>query len=259
MTSPVFVSPDVASVRVGDRIVVTGAEAKHAAVQRVAPGDRVDLVDGRGTRATAEVAAASAERLEVEVLAVARDADAEVVLVQALAKAGRDEFAIEAATELGATRIIPWESARAVVRWRGPKAAKGRASWADAVAAAAKQSRRACIPEVDEVVDTAALAGLVAEAVARGARVILLHEEASRPLASAHVPGEPLPPVWFIVGPEGGVAPEEVDALTAAGAEATRLGPHVLRASTAGPAAIAAYAALRGQWDSTAPSRPGLR
>lgn len=255
MSAPVFVSDGAAAARPGDDVVVTGPEAHHAAVQRRGPGERVELVDGRGARASGVVGEAGPERLVVRIDATSFDDDPEVVLVQALAKGGRDEQAIEAATELGATRIVPWSAARCVVEWRGAKADKARASWADRVLAAAKQSRRARVPVVDGLVTTAQLASAVSAAVSRGARVIVLHESAAAPLSLGAVAGEPLEPLWFIVGPEGGIADDELATLTASGAVAARLGPYVLRASSAGPAAIAAAAALRGTW-LTAPAPP---
>ncbi len=248
MSAPVFLSDGAAAARPGDEVSVTGAEAHHASVQRRATGERVDLVDGRGARASGVVVEAGAERLVVRVDATSFDDDPEVVLVQALAKAGRDEQAIEAATELGVTRIVPWDAARCVVEWRGAKADKARASWEDRVLAAAKQSRRARVPAVDGLLTTPQLAATVAAAVARGEAVVVLDESAGEPIAFAPVKGEPLEPLWFIVGPEGGIAADELASLVAAGAVAARLGPYVLRASSAGPAAIAAAAALRGTW-----------
>jgi 16S rRNA (uracil1498-N3)-methyltransferase len=255
VSAPVFLSDGAATARPGDEVVVTGPEAHHAFVQRLGQGDRVDLVDGRGARASGAVIEASTERLLVRVDSTSFDDDPEVVLVQALAKAGRDEQAIEAATELGATRIVPWAAARCVVEWRGAKAHKARASWEDRVLAAAKQSRRARVPVVGGLVTTTQLAAAVAAAVSRGARVVVLHEAAGEPLAFSPVKGEPLAPLWFVVGPEGGIADAELATLVAAGAVAVRLGPYVLRASSAGPAAIAAAAALRGAWTSAAAPR----
>jgi len=248
VSAPVFISDGAAAARPGDDVVVTGPEAHHAAVQRRGLGERVEVVDGRGARAAGVVVESGAERMVVRIEETSFDDDPEVVLVQALAKGGRDEQAIEAATELGATRIVPWAAARCVVEWRGAKADKARASWADRVTAAAKQSRRARVPVVDPVVTTAELAVVVGAAVARGDRVIVLHESASAPIVFVPVGGEPLAPLWFIVGPEGGIADDELATLVAAGAVATRLGPYVLRASSAGPAAIAAASALRGSW-----------
>ncbi|WP_062464269.1 16S rRNA (uracil(1498)-N(3))-methyltransferase [Demequina soli] len=248
MTAPVFVDPAAASAVAGDVLRVEGDEARHAVtVQRRQVGERVDVVDGAGTRAAGVLVATGDRWMEVRVEAVSRDADPEITLVQALAKGGRDEQAVEAAVELGVTRIVPWSSDRAIVQWRGPKAAKGRDKWASLALAAAKQSRRALVPTVDDALTTRQLAARVGEAVASGTRVLILHEAAATPIASLTWEDADAP-VWLLVGPEGGIADAEVEVLTAAGAETVVLGPHVLRASSAGPAALAALGALRGHW-----------
>ncbi|MFV0633298.1 16S rRNA (uracil(1498)-N(3))-methyltransferase [Demequina sp.] len=248
MSAPVFLSPASADARVGDEVTVTGDEAHHAvAVQRRQVGERVDLVDGAGARAQGIIVEAGAGLMRVRVEAVGRDLDAPVTLVQALAKGGRDEQAVEAAVELGATRIVPWQAARSIVQWRGPKADKAVARWRSLVIAAAKQSRRALVPAVDPAVSSRGLAEVVRSAVADGAVVLVLHEAAAVPLTSLTW-AQDLQEVWFVVGPEGGISDDEVADLAQAGAQAVVLGPHVLRASSAGPAAIAALAALRGTW-----------
>jgi 16S rRNA (uracil1498-N3)-methyltransferase len=248
VSAPVFLCPEAADAVAGSLLTLTGSEARHAAtVQRRTVGERVDLVDGRGTRASGVIAAVRVDALDVRVDAVSRDVDAEITLVQALAKGDRDEQAVEAATELGVTRVVPWASDRAIVQWRGPKAEKGRSGWESLALAAAKQSRRALVPAVFPVVSTKELAALVRAAVGAGERVLILHEEARAALASL-VWADQTQPVWVIVGPEGGISDAELELLVAAGGEPVRLGPHVLRASSAGPAALAALAALRGTW-----------
>lgn len=237
--------------------MLDGPEGHHAAtVQRLAVGEAIELVDGRGRRAAGVVTVAAVGRLEIRVDAVSRDADAPVVLVQALAKGGRDESAIEFATEMGVTRVIPWAAQRSVAQWRGEKAVKGRSAWEACVAAAAKQSRRAWTPEVSPLVTSRELATHIAEAVAAGADVALLREDAHEALADRVWAARSSREVWVIVGPEGGISAGEVLAFEDAGAESLRLGPHVLRAGTAGPAAIAAIAALSGAWSSR-PVEPG--
>ncbi|MDN4481433.1 16S rRNA (uracil(1498)-N(3))-methyltransferase [Demequina muriae] len=248
MSAPVFLSDAAADARPGDVIAVTGDEARHAVtVQRRAPGETVDVVDGAGRRARGVIAETSADQMRVRVESVSSDDDPEVVLVQALAKGGRDEQAVEAAIELGATRIVPWAASRCIVQWRGAKADKARGRWQSLVVAATKQSRRALVATVDPQVSSAELARLVRDAVARGERVLVLHESATAGLATLAWDGS-APTVWLVVGPEGGISDGELAALTDAGAEAVVLGPHVLRASTAGPAALAALAVARGTW-----------
>lgn len=262
MTAPVFVSAHAARARAGDVVVVDGDEGRHAVtVQRLRVGERVDVIDGAGRRASGTIAAASDGRMEVHVDAVTHDDDPDIVLVQALAKGGRDEQGVESAIELGATRIVPWQASRSIVQWKGAKADKALAKWRALALAAAKQSRRALVPAVAPVIGSRALADAVRTAVADGDRVLVLHETSPQPLVSLPWEG-PASSVWLIVGPEGGIAEDELAMLTEAGAEPVLLGPHVLRASSAGPAAIAALAVLRGTWRSgpaDAPRDGGLR
>jgi 16S rRNA (uracil1498-N3)-methyltransferase len=248
VSAPVFVHPGIGAAHAGDVVTLEGAEARHAGtVQRRGVGEVIELIDGRGVRAQGEIVEVRTGSLDVRIGAMSSDDDPTVVLVQALAKAGRDEQAVESATELGVTKVIPWAADRSIVQWKGAKVDKGRAGWISLVTAAAKQSRRARIPEVGMLVNTSRLTSLVEGAIKGGARVLLLHEVASVPLSGLEWT-DTRQPVWLIVGPEGGIADAEVAALTDAGALAVVLGPQVLRASSAGPAAIAALAALRGTW-----------
>ena len=156
MTLPVFLGSDLTpaleSLSVGDSATLGGAEGRHAAsVRRIGAGEWVDVVDGFGLRATCEVSGSDKSSLSLIVRELAQE-DApspEVILVQALAKGGRDEAAVEICTEIGVDRVIPWASQRAIVQWKGPKAEKGRAKWEGVARAAAKQSRRAYVPVVE--------------------------------------------------------------------------------------------------------------
>ncbi|GMA34207.1 16S rRNA (uracil(1498)-N(3))-methyltransferase [Demequina litorisediminis] len=258
MSAPVFVDAQASDAAVGSVVTVTGAEARHAVtVQRRAVGEIVDVVDGQGRRVRGEIVATGTDSMTVAVSVVTRDDDPPVTLVQALAKGGRDEQAVEAAVELGVTAVVPWSAQRSIVQWRGPKAEKARQKWADLVWAATKQSRRATLAPVAAVVTSRELAVQVASATASGVRVLILHEESATPLTTLTW-ADPAQPVWIVVGPEGGIGDEEVALLTDAGAESVVLGQHVLRASSAGPAAIAALAATRGTWADAA-LRGGLR
>jgi 16S rRNA (uracil1498-N3)-methyltransferase len=167
-----------------------------------------------------------------------------VVLAQALLKGDRGELAVELATEAGVDVVLPWRAARCVARWEpGPRGDRALQRWRTTARGAAKQSRRAWLPEVGEPVDTVALAARVASAD----RALVLHESALAGLASAELPagGELL----IVVGPEGGIDDAELDALAAAGATAVRLGPTVLRASTAAAVTLGAIGVLTGRWE----------
>ncbi|MEV8219309.1 16S rRNA (uracil(1498)-N(3))-methyltransferase [Microbacterium sp. NPDC077391] len=238
-----FVVPDCTDAAIGELVRFTGAEAKHASlVRRVRVGETVTIGDGRGVwlEGAAEDVTASQVSVRITERRVHDGPETRIVLAQALAKGDRDELAVQAACELGVDEVIPWQAARSVSRWEGPKAAKGRERWAAIVREAAKQSHRAWVPDVSAVQSTAQLAERAAHA-----RLLVLDPWTETPLTGIRPDGRDL---VLVVGPEGGIAPDELERLEAAGAERVRLGDTVLRTSTAGPAAIAVLSANLGRW-----------
>ncbi|GAA2063383.1 16S rRNA (uracil(1498)-N(3))-methyltransferase [Leifsonia soli] len=238
-----YLREDLDDVEVGARLSLSGAEAKHAAtVNRTRPGESVLIGNGRGLVASGEVLVSTNTELTIDVESVSRveRATPGITLVQALAKGDRDELAIQAATELGVDAVVPWAASRSVSRWEGPKVAKGRERWAAIVREASKQSIRAWTPEVGELATTKQVAALAA-----GARVLVLEPDAEAPLTGVEPDGRDL---VLVVGPEGGIAPQELAAFRDAGAELVRLGSTVLRTSTAGPAALAVLNASLRRW-----------
>ena len=241
--SSLYLREDLADVEPGGRISLTGAEAKHAAtVNRTRPGETVMVGNGRGLIAYGEVIESTSSVLTVDVESITRvdAARPAITLVQALAKGDRDELAVQAATELGVDRVVPWAASRSISRWEGAKVSKGRDRWASIVREAAKQSIRAWVPEVAELAATADIVSLCAHA-----RVLVLEPDAAEPLTAVRPDEREL---VLVVGPEGGISPQELDALREAGAEPVRLGDTVLRTSTAGPAALAVLNASLGRW-----------
>jgi 16S rRNA (uracil1498-N3)-methyltransferase len=210
---------------------------------RIGVGEPVLVTDGVGHRAEAVVESVGVGtlRLRLRAIMLERQPDSRFVLVQALAKGDRAEQAIEAATELGVDEVVPWQAARSIVVWRGERAGKSLRKWESVVLAATKQSRRTRVPLVSGLADQAAVIARIESA----ALALVLHEDAQQPLVGLALPesGD----VVVIVGPEGGVAPDELSAFLAAGAVAVRLGPTVLRSSSAGPAALAVLSAA-GRW-----------
>ncbi len=241
-----FLLDDALTAVPGDAVTLTGSEAHHAAtVRRVRVGEQITLGDGRGAWLTGEVESVGPREVVVRI-AGRTDAEAprpRLVLVQALAKGDRDELAVQAATELGVDEIVPWQAARSVSRWDAAKAAKGRARWSTIVREAAKQAHRAWVPEVAELATTGQLARRVAASV-----VLVLEPTATDRLSALALDAGDERDVLLIVGPEGGIAAEELDALAAAGARLVRLGDTVLRTSTAGPAALAVVSTALGRW-----------
>lgn len=328
------VSLEAAMTACSGWVSLRGEEARHALeVKRLKAGEILDLSDGRGLRLRARLGGGAgrgvagsggagsagdrggrAERGEHKERGVLRaqvfasilqsPPPPALVLVQALAKNKRDEQAVETATEIGVSEIIPWQAARCVTVWSdAKKAEKGREKWEKIAAEATKQSRQAFIPQVSPLLRGEQLYREITQRVARGAWALALHESATEPfsawakrLQEAFSAGDfgrgenPAPPetdahapgtkdtgtddtgtddtggahdtgarlegragapteIILLVGPEGGISEEEIAALRQAGAQALRLGQSVLRASTAGPAALAALHAASGRWD----------
>jgi 16S rRNA (uracil1498-N3)-methyltransferase len=229
----------------GSRVQLLGDEGRHAArVRRLGVGEDVLLGDGRGTVLSCVVAAVLASGLELEVRTRRREPPPAVrlVVVQALAKGDRAELSVEVMTELGVDAIVPWAAGRSIAQWHGDRAVRGLERWRRVAREAAKQSRRAWLPEVAPLASTPDVAELLA-----GGCGLVLAEDASMSLAACPLPetGE----IVLVVGPEGGIAPEEIAVFRAAGATPVRMGAPVLRTSTAGAAALAALSVRLGRWD----------
>jgi len=238
MVEPLFFySADLGALTAGSTATLSGPEAKHAvSVRRMQVGETIQLTDGQGMRIRGNVLSTSATALELKVSEVITEAKPELVitLVQALAKGDRDELAIQAATELGVSAIIPWQASRSISRWDAAKEAKGRARWQQIVNEAGKQSLRAYWPQVQASINTTELA----KEVSGFDLVLVLDTTATLPLSSVSIPKAGT--VAIVVGPEGGLEASELEALADSGATLVSLGSNVLRTSTAGPAVIAA-------------------
>jgi 16S rRNA (uracil1498-N3)-methyltransferase len=242
VSRPVFLVDELPS---GEVYTLDGPEGRHAAgVRRLRAGEELVLADGRGGTAGAVVAAAGPSSLVVSITdrAYAGPPDPRLVVVQALAKGDRGELAVQAMTEVGVDEIVPWGAERCVVQWRAERGDRARQKWAATAREAAKQARRAWLPEVGPAASTASVASRLS-AVAGG---LVLHEKATARLSTVELPaaGE----IVLVVGPEGGIAPAELAAFEAAGARPARLGDTVLRTSTAGVAALAVLSARLGRW-----------
>lgn len=249
MAAPVFFvdpgnQPDAEGV-----ICITGDEARHASqVVRLRSGERVDLVDGVGRRYEGTVRSASRDRLDVAVERIVDEPDPapRIVVVQALAKGDRGEQAVAAMTEVGVDVIVPWSAEHCITRWSAERAQRGVDKWRATARASAKQARRSRVPDVLPLHSTADMDARLSDA----ALVICLDESADEPLAGIDIPdtGD----VVLVVGPEGGLSDAERAHLTGLGARLARLGPTVLRTSTAGPVGAAVVLARSPRWGASA-------
>jgi 16S rRNA (uracil1498-N3)-methyltransferase len=233
-----YLSPALQSAAVGSQVVLLGEDAKHAVtVARTRVGERLSVGNGRGLVAYGTVSAVEPGELTLDVESVRDEPlpSPELWLVQALAKGDRDELAVQAATELGASGIIPFSAGRSVSRWDSAKAEKGRARWEAIVREASKQSIRAWVPLVEPVSSAAAIGSLES--------VLVLDPTATVALTEVDLPSAGR--IHLVVGPEGGIDEKEFSQL---GGTRVRLGAEVLRTSTAGPAALAVLNARLGRW-----------
>ncbi|MDI3314041.1 MAG: 16S rRNA (uracil(1498)-N(3))-methyltransferase [Mycobacterium sp.] len=234
----------------GALAVVGGEEGFHAAnVRRIRVGEQLLLGDGDGVLARCVVERAGRGELCARVLGRWRVTPGQppVTVVQALPKSERSELAIELATEAGADAFVAWQAARCVARWDGARAIKGLRRWRAVARSAARQARRAHIPPVEGPLSTAELTQRIRERVASGTVVLALHESATDRLADLAL--KPANSLMLLVGPEGGITPRELAALSDAGAVAVRLGPMVLRTSSAAAVALGALGVLTPRWD----------
>ena len=246
MTAPVFVVDSAQLAPVGAVVRLDGPEGRHAvAVRRLSVGEPVVLADGAGAAVSGSVVGVvGKDVLEVRVDALLAEPEpaVRVVVVQALPKGDRGELAVELMTEAGVDEVVPWAASRCITQWKGERGAKALAKWRATAREAGKQSRRLRFPVVRDPMTTRQVAELLSGAALAG----VLHEEGSLPLATAELPTKG--DIILVVGPEGGVSPEELAHFAAANAAPYRLGPSVLRTSTAGVAAGSVLLSRTGRW-----------
>lgn len=237
-----FTEPLVA----GQTVQLAGPEGHHAAaVRRLRVGEAIALTNGQGLKARGVVSAVAPKQLTVAVHSV-ETFELPVVtftLVQAVAKGDRDELAIQAATELGTTKVVPWQADRSISKWDG-KEEKNRERWQQIVDEAAKQALRPWFPEVAHVQSSKSLAKQISESA--GTYLVL---DPTSPLSLNQAELSTSGEVALIVGPEGGISEAELALFETAGAKRVHLGTGILRTSTAGMAAISVLAAKSGYWD----------
>ncbi len=242
MTFPVFITS--ANLQPAQTVVLDGDEGHHAVtVRRIRLGEKIELTDGHGRRAICEVVAVGKKSLDAKIESVHTEAKPDVTftVVQALAKGDRSDLALEILTEVGVDKIVPWAAAHSIAKWDATD--KGLLKWQRIVREASKQARRAWLPKISALHTTGEVAQLLAEADL----ALVLHESALDSISALKVPVSGS--VAVVVGPEGGISPEELTTFAAAGAQIVRMGAPVMRTSTAGGVALGVLMSATKRWE----------
>ena len=244
MTLPVFITS--ANLQTQQTVVLDGDEGRHAvAVRRIRVGEKIELTDGNGVKAICAVVSVSKHSLDAEVESVNVEPKPEVTftVVQALAKGDRSDLALEILTEVGVDSITPWSAAHSIAKW--DETDKGLLKWQRVVREATKQARRSWIPQISALHSTSEVADLLANADL----ALVLHESADQSISDIEVPEHGS--VIVVVGPEGGVSPEELKVFAQSGAKIVRMGAPVMRTSTAGGVALGVLMSATKRWEIT--------
>lgn len=234
------------------------AHIKRHAVQamRLMAGDGLQLSDGNGLRIHAIMADPDAGLAEVDEVWREPQPVTRLALIQALAKTGHDEQAIDMATQIGVDQVTPWQADRSIAKWKAGRTDK---KWSSVLTAATEQSRRAYKPQLDDCVSSKQVVAICRRACVHGDLVVVLHQDATDTWSGVETRVEQLiersladgkpRTVSVVVGPEGGISEQEVSEFTQAGAVSCVLGSNILRAATAGPVALSLLSRALGRYE----------
>lgn len=241
----------------GWRITLPADVRRHAVqAMRLKPGDTLQLSDGRGLRIRAELE--DGEQGVALVREFCRDArpTTRLELVQALAKTGHDEQAIDMATQIGVDSVVPWQASRSIAKW---KAGRTDRKWRSVLESATEQARRSWMPELADCASDKDVTAMCLRANVHGDMVVVLHQDATDTWSGVEAKVAELADrclkdgkertVSVVVGPEGGISDEEAAAFAKAGAHVCVLGSNILRASTAGPVALSLLSRALGRYE----------
>lgn len=221
-------------------MIIKDVDAKHISkVLRMQPGDKIQIVSDDGVTAIAEIVSLQADNVVVkclEKLAESHEPSVKITLAQGLAKGEKMDFIIQKAVEMGASSIVPVAMEHSVVRLEGAKADKKVERWQKIAEAAAKQSKRDIIPQVQSV---QTMQQMLANNDLQH-KIIAYECEDRLGLKTALQSCDNLHELLLIIGPEGGISEFELELARKNGAVPVSLGKRILRAETAGVVALSA-------------------
>ena len=238
----------------GAEVELAAEDVKHALnVLRLKPGDQVVIADGMGKAFRSEIIAYESNNMKLRLQKTVASAESplKITLLQSLAKGDKMDRLIRQVVELGVSKIIPVATERSIPRLNLKQEQKRIERWQKIIKSAAAQSRRACLPVIENFTKLESmLPKLRSEPV-----VVPWEEEQS---ASLERTLENMPPLkkggslFVIIGPEGGFSKTEIENLRGAGAETVHLGPRILRTETA---AVAVVTIAQLKWGDLAEER----
>ncbi|WP_297791108.1 16S rRNA (uracil(1498)-N(3))-methyltransferase [uncultured Marinobacter sp.] len=209
--------------------------AQHVGrVLRMQPGQALRLFNGDGNDYPATITNANKKQVDVQVgtpVANATESSLDIVLGQTLSKGDRMDYAVQKAVEMGVTRIVPLTTERCDVKLKGDREEKRLRHWQSVAISAAEQCGRARVPEILPVMTLAQWFEHTGDCDLR----LVLHHRTEQSLDSMNQPSR----VALMIGPEGGLSPEEIAEAENSGFLPVALGPRVLRTETAPIAAMA--------------------
>jgi len=223
-------------------VELSGSEAHHlSSVRRLTVGDKVELFDGAGTVATATIAATASKRVRLqidEIKTIPKPPQEQIVIAVSIAKGDRFDWMIEKCTELGVGRICPIIFERTVKQPRNPNITS---RWNNLAIAAAKQSGRAFLPQIDNPMPLADAIKVLKKDFPQG-KFLLGSPSAEAPSLTSH----PLTcnGVIIFIGPEGGLTEQEQMFLKDNGVQPVRFADTILRIETAAVASASILVAL---------------
>lgn len=228
-----------------NQVTVKGDEARHIIqVLRAKKGNKIKVFTGEGREYLIEIIGVNKKEVVGNILEQAEvktEPGVSITLVQGIPKSDKMAFILQKTTELGVKRIIPVITERTIVRLNREKARVRRNRWQRIVLEAAKQSGRAVIPKVDEIVTFLQSLNSVGK---ESLKLIPWEEEETTSLKevlehhTSHTP-HPTSHITIFIGPEGGFTSEEVRRAKGIGAIPVSLGPRLLRTETASLTTVA--------------------
>ena len=249
----VFVEGELQSGSLVELPRETGAHL--AKVLRARSGEEVILFNGDGREFTGVIEKVQGSRVSASIGAarsIDRESPFQLTVVQCVPRGDRMDFIVQKATELGVVRIVPVLSQRSVVRLDEDQSASKQAHWRAVAVSACEQCGRNRVPRIDTPLPLLNYLGALAAHATEGdvLRLVLEPERAQRTegggrsidIASSQSASQ----AQIAIGPEGGFAPEELEAFDLSAFSRVGLGPRVLRTETAAIAAIVVLQARFG-------------